>query len=106
MAVTDTKVFAVNGGLIVYDTMNYHVPVSDEAVKDAVEKMMPSRNLKAVRDFKVHYLPRHEFMMGLYLASKAKNANKPRLFRSRADVTAAYQRGDIGIGDKVIVSGA
>jgi DNA-directed RNA polymerase beta subunit len=87
------------------DAMNYHVPVSDEAVKDAVEKMMPSRNLKSVRDFKVHYLPRHEFMMGLFLASRAKSEGKPRVFRSKEDVVAAYQRGDIGIGDKVVVGG-
>jgi DNA-directed RNA polymerase beta subunit len=87
------------------DAMNYHVPVSDEAVKDAVEKMMPSKNLHSVRDFKVHYLPRHEFMMGLYLASRAKNTNKPRTFRNKEDVIAAYQRGDIGIGDKVVTGG-
>ena len=85
------------------DAMNYHVPVSDDAVKDAIEKMMPSRNLKAVRDFKVHYLPRHEFMMGLYLASKLKQKGKPRVFRSKADVVAAYQRGDIGVDEKVVI---
>lgn len=86
------------------DNMNYHVPVSDEAVKEAIEKMMPSRNLRSVRDFDVHYLPRHEFMLGLYLASKQKSKNKPRVFRDKADVVAAYQRGDIGATDRVVVS--
>jgi DNA-directed RNA polymerase beta subunit len=85
------------------DAMNYHVPVSDAAVQDAVEKMMPSRNLKSVRDFKVHYLPRHEFMMGLYLASRPNREGRTRVFRSKDDVVAAYQRGDIGLKDKVVI---
>lgn len=88
------------------DAMNYHVPVSDEAVKDAVEKMMPSRNLHSVRDFKVHYLPRHEFMMGLYLASRPNRDGKTRVFRDKKDVIAAYQRGDISLKDKVVIGGA
>lgn len=83
------------------DTMNYHVPVDDEAVKDAIEKMMPSRNLKSVRDFKVHYLPRNEFLMGLHLASAAKNKKEPRIFHSKQDVISAYKRGEIHAGDPV-----
>jgi DNA-directed RNA polymerase beta subunit len=87
------------------DAMNYHVPVTEEAVKEAREKMLPSVNLKSTRDFGVHYLPRNEFLMGLYLASNSKNDKPPRVFRSKADVIAAYQRGDIDIHDKVVVKG-
>jgi DNA-directed RNA polymerase beta' subunit len=85
------------------DAMNYHVPVDDAAVKDAVEKMMPSKNLKSVRSFGVHYLPEEEFMMGAYLASANKSKAQPRVFKSRKDVIAAYQRGDIGVNDPVVV---
>ena len=89
------------------DTMQYHVPVTDEAVQQAVDKMMPSHNLKAVRDFKVHYLPRNEFLMGLHLASTAKKDHgEPRLFRSKEDALAAYKRGEIELGDKVKIQGA
>ena len=42
------------------DAMNYHVPTTDEAVKDAMEKMLPSRNLFSVKNFKVHQLPMNE----------------------------------------------
>jgi DNA-directed RNA polymerase beta subunit len=88
------------------DVMNYHVPVTDEAVKDAVEKMMPSRNLKAVSDFKVHYLPKNEFLLGLHLASTSKDDKKPvRIFRSKKDVLDAYTRGEINPSDKVQVRG-
>ena len=104
LAVTGTKVFAVDGGLIVYDTCNYHVPVTDDAVAEAVNKMMPSKNLKAIKDFGVHYLPNQEFVLGLYLASKAKNDKvPPRVFRGQADVLSAFWRGEIGATDRVHV---
>lgn len=85
------------------DAMNYHVPVTDGAVKDAIEKMLPSRNLKNVRDFKVHYTPKNEFLMGLHLASTLDNKNEPRIFKSKRDAMAAYKRGDIDLGDRVVV---
>jgi DNA-directed RNA polymerase subunit beta' len=90
------------------DAMNYHVPVSDDAVKEAIEKMMPSRNLRSVRDFKVHYLPKNEFQMGLYLAgggAKAADKGGPRVFANAAAAEAAYHRGELGIGDRVVVKG-
>jgi DNA-directed RNA polymerase subunit beta' len=85
------------------DAMNYHVPVTEGAVKDAIEKMMPSRNLKSVRDFKVHYTPKNEFLMGLHLASTADNKNEPRVFKDKASAIAAYKRGDIDLGDRVVI---
>jgi len=87
------------------DAANYHVPVLDEAVKEVVERMMPSKNLKAVRDFQVHYLPRNEFMLGLYLASSSDKKGGKRVFRSKADAVAAYQRGEIEVGDRVVIHG-
>lgn len=85
------------------DAMNYHVPVTDEAVKDAVDRMLPSKNLKSVRSFETHYVPKNEFLMGLYLASTAKNKNASRVFRDKKDVLAAYQRGEMNLGDRVSI---
>lgn len=85
------------------DAMNYHVPVDPEAVKDAINLMMPSNNLRSVRDFKVHYLPLNEFLMGLYLASGDKSKRHPRIFHSQQDVIAAFHRGEISANDPVTV---
>ena len=85
------------------DAANYHVPVLDEAVREAAEKMMPSKNLKAARDFQVHYLPRNEFLLGLHLASSADKKGDTRAFRNKADAIAAYYRGEIEAGDRVVV---
>ena len=84
------------------DAMQYHVPVSDEAVEEAVERMLPSRNLLSPADFKspVHK-PTQEYTGGLYAASAATSRRPTRTFRNSADVLAAYRRGEIEIDDKV-----
>jgi DNA-directed RNA polymerase subunit beta' len=82
------------------DAMNYHVPVSDDAVQDAVSKMLPSRNLKSVSDFDVHYFPKQEFLHGLHLASTAKKRGL-KTFRNKEDVIKAYKRGELDVGDQV-----
>lgn len=85
------------------DAMNYHVPASDEAVQDAVNKMLPSRNLRAVADFDVHYTPKQEFLYGLHLATTARG-RRTHTFLSKKDVYAAFRRGEIGIGDIVTIA--
>jgi len=93
--------FAVEGTVIVHNTMNFHVPASEEAIKDAVNKMMPSRNLRAVKDFDVHYYPRQEFLLGLHLASTEKKKGRVKTFRSKEDAMAAYRRGELGVDDQL-----
>ena len=84
------------------DSMNYHVPATDGAVKDAVEKMMPSRNLRSVRNFGVQYTPKNEFLLGLYLASKADNKNESKVFANKKAVMDAWKRGEIDVGDRIV----
>lgn len=85
------------------DAMNYHVPVDQEAVQEAIHKMMPSKNLRSTRDFKVHYLPKNEFLMGLYLGSSDKSKRGARVFRSKRDVIEAFHRGEISANDPVVI---
>lgn len=88
------------------DQMNFHVPVSDKAVREAKEKMLPSRNLFAIRDFDVHYVPSEEFQHGLYLASKKyKTEGKAVAFKDKAEALAAFRRGDIDISTPITIRG-
>jgi hypothetical protein len=87
------------------DAMNYHVPVSKAAVDEAVNKMMPSRNLLAVSDFDVHYFPRQEFLHGLHLASTARRKGTAKNFVSKEDIIKAYNRGELSVGDTVQAPG-
>ena len=85
------------------DTMNYHVPVSDGAVKDALEKMLPSKNLLSTKSFKAHQLPQNEYQGGLYHAT-AFVSNKPeRYFATKADAIKAYRAGEIGSDQKIVI---
>lgn len=100
--VPSTKVFAIANGLVVYDTMNYHVPVSEEAKAEAIEKLLPSKNLFSVADFGVHYLPQQEYQGGLYMASTHKDQKRrPQVFRSAKDAIKAYKEGEVDINTPV-----
>lgn len=77
------------------DTMSWHVPVSDDAVRDAVDKMLPSRNLLSVRNFKAHQLPINELAAGLYQASTATGEGPELTFATTQDALRAYRQGRI-----------
>lgn len=84
------------------DAMNYHVPTTEKARKEAVERLLPSRNLFSMSDFKsVMHAPANEYVGGLYLATKARSKKPKRIFRNIQDVKKAYERGDISLADNV-----
>ena len=84
------------------DAMQYHVPSTEEAAREAVEKMLPSKNLFAAANFKAHYVPNKDYQTGVYLASsKTNNKSKPRVYRTKKDALAAYRRGDIDVDTPV-----
>jgi DNA-directed RNA polymerase subunit beta' len=83
------------------DAMQFHVPSSAEAVKEAQEKMMPSHNLLNVQRFDTNYMPTMEYTGGLWHASVKENDKQVRTFHSKKDAIAAYRRGDIDAGQKI-----
>jgi DNA-directed RNA polymerase subunit beta len=86
------------------DAMNFHVVVSEKAIREAREKLLPSANLRAAADFKPLWLPRQEFVQGLYTASTAKTGKRmvPAMDNDKA-VIEAFKRGDLNIDDVVSV---
>jgi len=89
------------------DAMQYHVPSKDDAVEEAIAKLLPSRNLFAASDFDVHYLPTQEYISGLWAASaKEEKLSTPRVFKTKRDAIQAYQRGDINVGQRVEIMGS
>ncbi len=86
------------------DAMQYHVPGTDEAVRDAVEKMLPSRNLLAVSNYRVHQLPSKEYGGGLYSATTAVSKKAPpRVYRNMDDVIRAYRNGEVNVDHPIHV---
>ena len=85
------------------DAMQYHIPVSSSAVDEAINKLLPSRNLFSAADFNVHYKPSQEYTGGLYSASTTKSRKGPRTFSSKAEAIHAYRRGEINAGQQVTI---
>ena len=83
------------------DAVNLYVPVSYKAQQDVINKMMPRNNLLSTRSFKAHYMPIREYSQGLYLASRMKPGPAVKAFRTEAEATQAYQRGEIAIDDPI-----
>lgn len=88
------------------DAMQFHVPVDPAAVKEAQEKMMPSKNLLLFQNFQAHLVPTMEYAAGLhYLSTRKPRRYAPlRKFGSRKEVIEALLRGEIQPDDPVEVT--
>ena len=88
------------------DAMSFHVPSTPEAQEEALEKMLPSRNLFSAANFGAHYLPTQDYVGGLYEASaRIDQDKKPAVFATTADAIRAYKQGRIGVGRQVEIIG-
>jgi hypothetical protein len=84
------------------DAMNFHVPTSAEASKEAIERMLPSRSLLSPADFKSPmHTPSQDYVGGLWHATSKKSKKPKRIFTSLADAKAAYARGDLAMNDEI-----
>lgn len=78
------------------DAMQFHVPTTDEAVKEAYDRMLPSKSLLSPADFKSPmHVPGQQYQAGLYHATRQHKGGRPRVFRNRQDALAAYARREI-----------
>lgn len=84
------------------DTVNIHVPASDKAAKQALDKMLPSKNLFSLTDMKsMRYKPEKEQISGLWALTRGRTRKPVRYFNSKAEAIAAYRSGEIGPNDPV-----
>ena len=89
------------------DTVNIHVPASEKAAKQALEKMLPSKNLFSLTDMKsMRYKPEKEQISGLWALTRGRTKKPTRYFNSKAEAIAAYRNGEIGPNDPVEIKEA
>jgi len=105
LTVPGTETFMNASGVILSNTSNIHIPVGEEARKEAALKMLPSKNLFAVNDFSSPvYSLYNEFQGGAYeLTKPASKEKRPRVFATVADLRRAWTRGELGADDPVEV---
>ena len=86
------------------DTMTVHVPGTSGAVKDVVEKLMPSRQVLSIRDNKnVVNTLKQDYLLPLYLASTAKPSEQTYVFNTKQEALNALKSGRIKYTDDIIV---
>ena len=90
--------------ILVYDTMQVHVPVSEEARQEALDKMLPSKNLFSVRTGDPMMLPQQEAVFGMFSASKPA-AGKVTTVSDIAKLKHAIEYGDIKPNAPVLYKG-
>ena len=84
------------------DTVNIHVPSSDKAVKQAYEKMLPSKNLISLTDLTApRHTPSREQVLGIYNLTQPANKKPLKVFRTAAEAKEAYRNGLIDMNDPI-----
>ena len=79
------------------DQGNIHVPVSDAAVREVYEKMLPQRNLLSVRKHSIQYPLEKEYRQGIYLASRMQSDKAERTVDSLQEAVRLYNSNEIDI---------
>lgn len=89
------------------DTMSSFVPLTEKARKEALELMLPSKNLINPRNGEMIVEIRHEMIQGIYYATM--NGNKLEgeavKFSNYKDLRSAYDKGDIKTHTRVLIDG-
>jgi hypothetical protein len=83
------------------DQLNIHIPATEAARKEVLEKMMPSKNLLSAKSFSPILIPSNESALGLYSLSTEKNNKAVKKFKTETEVVRAYQQGHLTEGDHI-----
>lgn len=87
------------------DTMAVHTPLSDRAVQEAKNLMMPSQNLISPKDGKMVIDIRHEMALGsYYLTQKREPKGKPVIYTGWNPLWRDYKDGKISIDQAVTIN--
>lgn len=102
LTVPGPDTFVSDDGIVLSNTVNIHVPATDKAAKQALDRMLPSKNLISLTDLKsVRYRPEKEQISGLWALTEAPAAKPVRRFGSKAEAVKAYRNGEIGPNDPI-----
>jgi len=85
------------------DAMQVHVPVSEEARREATTKLLPSSNLFSPRDNSLIHSPSMEMILGVYLMTTPKGA--PAHAATDNQVLQMYRARKIKVNQAVMVHG-
>ena len=101
LTVPGYETFMSADGIILSNTMAIHSPMLEDAIKDAKEKLLPSKMLFSVRSRdQTLPVPKHEALTGLANAQLNPSGNVHR-FNSKEEAVAAIKAGQVKLQDQV-----
>lgn len=97
-------------GFVIYDSMAVHVPVSEKARSEAMEKMLPSQNLFRPGFGTFMLAPVQEQILGLYFLTEKVNTSRPSKgnygsTKDAIEAFRAYKGKDWRINDPITLQG-
>lgn len=101
LTVPGYETFMSIDGIILSNTMAAYLPVTEEARREAIEKMLPSNNLFSTTTYGVLHAPDQEAVMGLHFLSKW-GPKKDKNYKSETELLADKS---IHINDVVKLNG-
>ncbi|VEU71068.1 DNA-directed RNA polymerase subunit beta' [Mycoplasmopsis glycophila] len=87
------------------DQMAVHVPISDQAVREAKELMLASKNILGPKDGEPIINPSQDMILGLYYLTieKAGAKGEGNFYANYDDMMLAYERGYITLHTRVVL---
>jgi len=83
------------------DALNITVPVTEGAVREAREKMLPSHNLFKPGKDQVIMRPEEDTIAGLYYATRFVDPKPDKIYETEREVIEAYNNREIALTDGV-----
>lgn len=106
LTVPGYETFMSTNGIVLSNTINVHVPGLPEAVDDAINKLMPSKNIFQIRDLRNIENPiKQDFMISLFTSANAP-AEKRYVFKTKEDALRAIKNGTVKLSDEVEFPGS
>jgi hypothetical protein len=83
------------------DTMQLHVPISNEATREARELTLSKLLFSDKSRDDLMIFPQHEAILGTYMATSKPGTGAAKKFKNQADAMAAYRRGEIDLSTPI-----
>lgn len=84
------------------DSMAVHLPITTAAIKEAEEKLLPSKNLLNPTNNGLITDLKHEMQLGIYYMTRDRMPEgAPKEFKSFKELEAAYHKGEVKTYDSV-----
>ncbi|MCA9374934.1 DNA-directed RNA polymerase subunit beta' [Candidatus Dojkabacteria bacterium] len=87
------------------DQMAVHVLLTEEALKEGIEKMLSTKNIISIAHGSVLAVPSKDMLLGFFLLTDMNEVDKPKLFGSFEEAVRAYLREQISISEMIIAKG-